>query len=263
MMRKTCFLLNLFILPILSAGSVLHAQIDLNGGGVYNVGAGAPVTTFNVLDGYAYDVTGNNGDVRLDNIAAGGGNSLFNDSPISHILIDGPDRIDYRNDNDFRNGDAGNSAQGFATSLDGLPGLNQNDNFATAFLGQITIPDLNAGAAYTVEFGTNRADDPVQVYIDLDNSGSFDANTGGGLNGERVVDRGCCGNQYNNFSVAPGTYDFAVVQLERGGGSQVEPTIDFTLDAFGRRTIEPGNANQLNVFSITPNPAQSHGQCDG
>jgi len=170
-----------------------YSQLNVDGAGdttinqkisAQPIGSSA-VTTQNALDAYAYDVSGNNGDQRLGDIGRGTAppgplspsvdNALFNSAPISHILIDGTDRIDYRNDNDFRNGDAGLQAQGFAASLDGLPGLNQNDNFATAFYGQLNVPDLlGGGTPYNVEFGTNRSDDPTQIYVDLDQDGIFE-----------------------------------------------------------------------------------------
>jgi len=229
------------------ATSAWAAPIDLNGGDTYIVGT-TSVTTPNALDAYAFDVTGANGDNNLDEIGQGGG--LLTRAPISHIIIDGVSpnsyRIDYRNDNDFRNGDAGLRAKGFATSLDGLPGLNQNDNFATMFRGEILIPDLlGGGTPYNVEFGTNRSDDPMQVYLDYNQNGVFEAPAGDaegdGPGNERVVSRNCCGNRFNTISIAPGTYNYMAVQLERSGGSGIEPTIDLTPDAHGRLTVEPGD----------------------
>ena len=46
------------------------------------------------------------------------------------------------------------------------------------FVGEIVIPDLNGGNPYDVEFGTNRADDPVQIYVDLNQNGIFEAPVG-------------------------------------------------------------------------------------
>lgn len=247
-----------------------YSQLNVDGPGNTTInqkisaqGVGTTVASSqNVLDAYAFNVSGSNGDNNLDEIGQGGG--LLTQTPISHIIIDGTDEIDYRNDNDFRNGDAGLNAQGFSVSLDGLPGLNQNDNYATMFTGQVNIPDLNSGAAYDVEFGTNRSDDPMQVYVDLDQDGVFEAPVGDaegeipGVN-ERVVSRNCCGNRFNTISIAPGTYDYMAVHLERGGGSQVEPMIDLTPDALGRRTVQPGEMDGLfTVTALIQAPTQYH-----
>ena len=257
------------------AAAMPAATIDLNGGDTHNETPGAPVTTPNALNAFAYSVTtGGNGDNRIDDIGVPGDpDSILLATPISHIIIDGPDRIDYRDDNDFRNGDAGLRAQGFAASLDGLPGLNQNDNFATVFRGEIVIPDLLGGnAAYNVEFGTNRADDPANIYVDLDQDGIFENTAGDGATAgnERVIDRSCCGNAYNTISITPGTYNYLATQLERGGGSNIEPTIDLTPDAHGRLTVEPGDAmhgpERTGLFQYTvtsPSGAGSDVHVDG
>ncbi len=249
-------------LAVTLVGSTSGAIIDLNGGGVHTEGFGVPVVTPNALNAFAYNVTGNNGDNRIDDIGIpGDADSILLASPISHIIIDGTDRIRYDNDNDFRNGDGGFPSQGFATSLDGLPGLNQNDNFATVFMGEIIIPDLNGGAAYDVEFGTNRADDPANIYVDLDQDGIFenDAGQGATAGNERVVDRGCCGNAYTTVSILPGTYNYLAAQVERGGGSGIEPTIDLTPDAHGRLVVQPGGSDRPGLFQFTVTPAAGIG----
>jgi len=228
----------------------------------------APTQVFSnpfALDGYAFSVLGAGGDANIDEIGQGGG--LLTQQPISHILFEGMDRIHYQNDGNFRNGRAGQSP-GFATSLDGLPGLNQNDNFATMFVGDLNIPDKNCdGLPYAIELGTQRSDDPMQWYVDLDQDGAFQAPVGDaegqvpGVN-ERVVSRNCCGNRFVTFNIAPGTYQFMVVHVEGGGGSQVEPTINlFDPDTInGRATVGPGVMNGIftrNDFAFgayTPDP---------
>ncbi|MFP6667382.1 MAG: hypothetical protein VB876_08715, partial [Pirellulales bacterium] len=226
----------------------------------------AESVTPNTLQGFAFDVSGDNGDHRIDLIGNPTDNrNVLKSTPISQITIDGNDRIHYENDGDFNNGNGGRNAQGFNNSENpAYGGMNQNDNFATVFMGQINIPDLNNGQPYNVEFGSNRWDDPGRIHVDLDQDGIFENTAGEGATkgNERVVQRGCCGSQHNTISIAPGTYLYAASMLERGGGSQIEPTINLN-DGQGRRTVQPGQMNGLfSSVAINPNPGPITGQYD-
>ncbi len=190
------------------------------------------IITGNSLEGRIF--TGN----FIGNIADGTGTGgLLGGTPLQTQIITG--KIKYDNDNDFRFGDVADNVQGFS-------GLTQNDNYASLFIGDLNLPDLNSGNPYNVEFGTNQADDEVKIYVDLDQDGFFeDTNEGAATGSERVVRRGCCGSSYITISIGPGTYKYAVAHREGGGGSRVEPTIDLTLDGLGRRNIEPGTMGGL------------------
>jgi len=74
-----------------------------------------------------------------------------------------------------------------------------------------------------------------------------------------ILNRDCCGNGFRTISLAPGTYDYLAVQLERGGGSSIEPTIDLTPDGLGRRTLQPGQMGGLfTIADIVQAPTQYH-----
>ncbi|MFP6659332.1 MAG: hypothetical protein VB853_14200, partial [Pirellulales bacterium] len=239
---------------------------------VINTVEPAASLTPNTLIGYAFNVSDNAGDIRLGNIGINGGNGILNQDGtpdpgalISQITIDGNDRIHYENDGEFRNGNGGRNAQGFAQSEDGsLPGLNQDDNFATAFVGEIVIPDLNNGQPYNVEFGTHRSDDPAQIWVDRNQNGLFEHGQGlnfdpGGVSGpygDMIVNRDCCGNGWQTIQLAPGAYKYAAVMLERGGGSQIEPTVN--LNGQGRLTVQPGQMNGL-FRSVSKDPGVNPG----
>ncbi|MFP6666538.1 MAG: autotransporter-associated beta strand repeat-containing protein, partial [Pirellulales bacterium] len=242
-----------------AGGLVIGGGVDMGGGKLITDGPGditivgdiigasqrrVTETTPNVLNGYAYDVSsGGNGDDNLANIGNPGATpSLLQRDPISHIKIDGNFIIRYDDDNQFING-AGHPSKGFANSLDGLPGLNQNDNYATLFTATLVVPDLNNGQPYTIEFGTHRADDPAYFFLDKNQNGIIES-----AQGEQVAARGCCGNVFASTSVAPGKYLYIASHLERGGGSQIEPTIDLTPDPHGRRTVRAFDAARPGLF---------------
>ncbi|MFP6612955.1 MAG: hypothetical protein VB835_11645, partial [Pirellulales bacterium] len=242
-----------------AGGLVIGGGVDMGGGKLITDGPGditimgdiigasqrrVTGTTPNVLNAYAYDVSsGGNGDDNLANIGNPGAEpSLLERDPISHIEIDGNFIIRYDNDDQFRNG-AGHPSKGFANSLDGLPGLNQNDNYATLFTATLVVPDLNNGQPYTIEFGTHRADDPAYFFLDKNQNGIIES-----AQGEQVAARGCCGNVFASTSVAPGKYLYIASHLERGGGSQIEPTIDLTPDPHGRRTVRAFDAARPGLF---------------
>ncbi|MFP6668260.1 MAG: hypothetical protein VB876_13155, partial [Pirellulales bacterium] len=239
---------------------------------VINTVEGSATLTPNTLIGYAFNVSDNAGDIRLGNIGINGGNGILNQDGtpdpgalISQITIDGNDRIHYENDGEFINGNGGRNAQGFRQSEDAsLPGLNQNDNFATAFVGEIVIPDLNNGQPYNVEFGTHRSDDPAQIWVDRNQNGlfehgqalNFDPGGVSGPYGDMVVNRDCCGNGWQTIQLSPGAYKYAAVMLERGGGSQIEPTVN--LNGQGRLTVQPGQMNGL-FQSVAKDPGVNPG----
>ncbi|MFT5125419.1 MAG: autotransporter-associated beta strand protein, partial [Verrucomicrobiales bacterium] len=197
------------------------------------------------------------GDLVIDRIGDGtGSGGLLGKAVTGTITVDGEEVIRYDDDAQFRNGRNNPLAQGFESV-----GLNQSDLYQVMFSGFITIPDLLGGnAPYDVEFGTARADDPVQIYVDLNGNNLFEASpvdnppdSGGTPQGERVMSRNCCGDQYTISQVTPGRYRFAIAHSEGFGGSNMEPTIDLIPDAHGRRTIAPGStdpANRPGLFTI-------------
>jgi len=231
-----------------------NAIIDANGGSLTMMGpdsweaatrarlsggtlrvVGSPGVVDNVLNGSVYVANPRNDDLINgigDGTSTGG---LLGEVPDQ--TLEGADaivgRIDYRNDNDFRNGDAGLNSVGFSA-------LQQNDDYETLFFGTFNAPETGI-----YEFGTNRADDSARIYLDMNQNGVFETSEN-----ELIVTRNCCGNAYNPWvPLTEGeSYKYAIAHREAGGGSQIEPTIK--LPSWGtRQTIEPGAASQAGFWT--------------
>jgi len=205
----------------------------LSGGTLKLVGSPAEVN--NVLNGSIYIGNPRNDDL-IDGIGDGTGTGgLLGEVPDQ--TLEGADaivgRIDYRNDNDFRNGDAGLNSVGFSA-------LKQNDDYETMFYGTFNAPETG-----NYEFGSNRIDDSGRIYLDLNQNGVFET-----AENELIVSRNCCGSAYNSWInlTAGESYKYAVVHREGGGGSQIEPTIRLpSWDA--RQTVEPGAESQAGLWT--------------
>jgi len=195
--------------------------VQLNGG-TFDI-SGEEALTSGYLRGSMYVGGPRNNDL-IDGIGDGTGTGgLLGETPIQSVALDG--RIDFRNDGDFR-----------AVFTE----LSQNDDYKGVFFGKFHAPEDG-----NYEFGVNRSDDSLRIYLDLNQDGVFDTAAG-----ELVVTRQCCGSVYNNTVAltAGQTYDYLVAHHEYGGGSSVEPTIQ--LPSWGsRQTVEPGAAGQAGLWS--------------
>ncbi|HUT09345.1 MAG TPA: LamG-like jellyroll fold domain-containing protein [Thermoguttaceae bacterium] len=203
-------------------------------GGTLKV-VGLPGEVNNVLNGSVYIGNPGNDDL-INGIGDGTGTGgLLGEVPDQ--TLEGADaivgRIDYRNDNDFRNGDAGLNSVGFSA-------LQQNDNYETLFFGTFNAPETGI-----YEFGTNRTDDVARIYLDMNQNGVFETSEN-----ELIVTRNCCGNAYNPWvPLTEGeSYKYAIAHREGTGGSNIEPTLKLpSWDT--RQTVEPGAASQAGLWT--------------
>ncbi|MCH8048377.1 MAG: PEP-CTERM sorting domain-containing protein [Planctomycetes bacterium] len=212
--------------------------IDLDGGTVV---LDVPETVMHdgELIGRIFEI-GGRGYALVDGVGDGTGTGgLLGETPNVETVITG--RIDYQEDGDFQNGNARGGPDNPVQSL----GLTRNDDFLSLFIGTFTMKESG-----TLALGTERSDDPVRIYLDLNQNGVFETSEG-----ELIATNGtgCCVPIFPPaFDLEAGDYLYAAVQHEFGGGSQIEPTFEITNTAttnIGRTTITPGDPAQAGFWS--------------
>lgn len=120
-------------------------------------------------------------------------------------------------------------------------GLPNGDNNRNLFIGY-----FRAKVAGTYEFGGERPDDRIVVYLDLDQDNVFEQN---GEKGDEMMTSGYVGG-YRRVELEPGYYRYAAAQIEGTGGSRVDIRF-FTPEGAGpvfRSQVFPGGPNQQGIW---------------
>jgi autotransporter-associated beta strand protein len=206
----------------------------------------SPVTSFTTIRElvgtdaimhYGYH-TGPDGVMNLNNNSAGsmmgGGDPTQGPTYYGNAIVtSGPGSrgLDFNDDNDF--------------AADGAVG--QADNYSTLFLGY-----LNAQATGSYSLRTNGDDDRSGIWLDLDQDGVFESDSGGlgPFDGEQLAWEET--NWHTVSLVAGERYRVAFVHSEGGGGSRCEFRI--IGPGVSDRIVKPADAVQAGLWTYDIEP---------
>ena len=214
-------------------------DVDLNAGVLNLIADPTSETLTPGIQHFGYHVNSDAATLNLDGnggMVNGGNPAGFGAFFGQTILTDGPGGrgLDFNNDGDFNASGA----------------IGQNDSFSNLFLTTLTVP---AGQGGNWNFRINFHDDPVGIWIDLDQDGIFESARGdlSDNNGEFIAwNGGCCAQRdLKTVALSPGEYKMAFTHREGGGGSQID--ITFASPSITERTIKPTDPAQAGLWSYS------------